>query len=240
MTEFREVQRTSLLPDQIAADIMAKVTDGRLRPGDTLPTEHALAGTFGVSRNVVREAIARLRSDGVVESRQGRGAVVKPISERETFRVDIQALGESGNLADLFELRGLLEIEAAGLAAVRRTSLDLEEMCKVIAELDGDFQFDERRLEADAGFHRAVGKASGNAYLYGIICYISSRLKETTRVTSSVYEKDDLVQVTCNEHRKVLKAIEVGDRAGARTAMAAHISGASKRLNVPVKSISRL
>jgi len=240
MTEFREVRRTSLLPDQIAADIMAKITDGQLLPGDTLPTEHALAGTFGVSRNVVREAIARLRSDGVVESRQGRGAVVKPISERETFRVDIQSLGKSGNLADLFELRGLLEIEAAGLAAVRRTSLDLEEMGKAIAELDGEFQFDERRLEADAAFHRAVGKATGNAYLYGIICYISSRLKETTRVTSNVYEKDDLVQVTRDEHRMVLRAIEAGDRTGARMAMAEHINGASERLKVPVRSLSRL
>jgi len=240
MTEFREVRRTSLLPDQIAADIMAKITDGQLLPGDTLPTEHALAGTFGVSRNVVREAIARLRSDGVVESRQGRGAVVKPITERETFRVDIQSLGKSGNLADLFELRGLLEIEAAGLAAIRRTSLDLEEMCKAIAELDGEFQFDERRLEADAAFHRAVGKATGNAYLYGIICYLSSRLKETTRVTSSVYDKDDLVQVTRGEHLKILKAIEASDRTGARMAMAAHISGASKRLNVPVKSSGTL
>lgn len=240
MTEFREVRRTSLLPDQIAADIMAKISDGQLLPGDTLPTEHALAGTFGVSRNVVREAIARLRSDGVVESRQGRGAVVKPITERETFRVDVQALGKSGNLADLFELRGLLEIEAAGLAAVRRTSLDLEEMCQAIAALDGDAAFDERRLEADAAFHRAVGKATGNAYLYGIICYLSSRLKETTRVTSSVYDKNDLVQVTCEEHRKILKAIEAGDRTGARLAMAAHISGASKRLNVPIKSVSQI
>lgn len=239
MTEFREVRRSSLLPDQIAADIMAKISSGELIPGDTLPTEHALAGTFGVSRNVVREAIARLRSDGIVESRQGRGAVVKPITERETFRVDIQSLGQSGNLADLFELRGLLEIEAAGLAAVRRTSLDLEDMCKAIAELDGEMHFDERRLEADAEFHRAVGKAAGNSYLFGIICYISSRLKETTRVTSDVYIKDDLVQVTRDEHRRILQAIEAGDRTSARTAMAAHLRGAAERLKVPVKSVSR-
>lgn len=240
MTNYREVQRSTLLPDQIAADIMAKITEGTLQPGDTLPTEHALAGTFGVSRNVVREAIARLRSDGVVESRQGRGAVVKPITERETFRVDIQALGKSGNLADLFELRGLLEIEAAGLAAVRRTSVDLEEMCKAIAELDGGSRFDDRRLEADAAFHRAIGKATANAYLYGIICYISSRLKDTARITSNIYEKDDLVQVTRAEHLKILKAIEVGDRLEARRAMSAHISAASKRLNVPVKPTGHL
>lgn len=234
MTHYREVQRTTLLPDQIASDIMTKITEGTLQPGDTLPTEHALADRFGVSRNVVREAIARLRSDGVVESRQGRGAVVKPITERETFRVDIQALGKTGNLADLFELRGVLEIEAAGLAAVRRTSLDLEEMCKAIAELDGAARFDDRRLEADAAFHRAVGKATANAYLFGIICYISSRLKETTRVTSEIYAKDDLVKVTMEEHRQILQAIELGDRTGARKAMATHIKAAAGRLDVPM------
>ncbi|MDN3718549.1 GntR family transcriptional regulator [Roseibium salinum] len=67
MTEFREVRREALLPDQIAADILAKITEGHFRPGDVLPTEHCLADVFGVSRNVVREAIARLRSDGAIE-----------------------------------------------------------------------------------------------------------------------------------------------------------------------------
>ena len=235
MADFREVRRASLLPDQIAADIMAKITDGDLSPGDTLPTEHSLAETFGVSRNVVREAIARLRSDGVIESRQGRGAVVKPMSERETFRVDIRALGKSDNLADLFELRGLLEIEAAGLAAERRDETDLAEMQAAVAEMDGQKNFDEKRLEADAAFHRALGKASGNTYLSAIIGYISSRLKETTRATSDVYAKDDLLDVTINEHRKILSAVETGDKIAARDAMAAHIQGAAERLKVPVK-----
>lgn len=240
MAEFREVRRSSLLPDRIAADIMAKIQDGELNPGDTLPTEHALAGTFGVSRNVVREAIARLRSDGVIESRQGRGAIVKPVSERETFRVDIRSLDKSGNLADLFELRGLLEIEAAGLAAMRRTGADLREMRAAVAILEGHKQFDEQRLEADAVFHRAIGKAAGNSYLFAIICYISSRLKETTRVTSDIYAKDDLVEITLGEHCRVLEAIEAGDRTGAREAMAAHVQGAASRLNVQVKLGTRV
>ncbi|EAV44743.1 FadR/GntR family transcriptional regulator [Roseibium aggregatum] len=235
MVESREVRRSSLLPDRIAADIMAKIQDGELMPGDPLPTEHALAGTFGVSRNVVREAIARLRSDGVIESRQGRGAVVKPVSERETFRVDIRSLEKSGNLADLFELRGLLEIEAAGLAALRRSAEDLSEMRAAVAVLEGHKQFDEQRLEADAVFHRAIGKAAGNSYLFAIICYISSRLKETTRVTSDIYTKDDLVEITLDEHRRVLAAIEAGDRTAARDAMATHVQGAASRLNVEVK-----
>ncbi|MCV0423854.1 MAG: FadR family transcriptional regulator [Roseibium sp.] len=235
MAEFRQVHRASLLPDRIASDIMAKITDGELKPGDALPTEHSLAQTFGVSRNVVREAIARLRSDGIIESRQGRGAVVKPVCERETFRVDIRALGKSDNLADLFELRGLLEIEAAGLAAERRSDADLVVLQTAIADMEGQQEFDEKRLEADATFHRALGKASGNTYLSTIIDYISSRLKETTQATSEIYTRDDLLDVTISEHRKILYAVEAGSRSSARVAMAAHIQGAAERLQVPVK-----
>lgn len=237
MPEFKEVRRASLLPDRIAADILSKINEGELGPGDSLPTEHSLAETFGVSRNVVREAIARLRSDGVIESRQGRGAVVMPISERETFRVDIGALDKSGNLADLFELRGLLEIEAAGLAARRRTEVDLAEMRAALAAMEGHRDFDEKRLEADAAFHRAMGEATGNTYLSVIIGYISSRLKDTTKATAEIYAETDLVGVTIAEHREVLVAIQAGDIAKARTAMAAHIQGAFERLRVPLKDI---
>jgi GntR family transcriptional repressor for pyruvate dehydrogenase complex len=235
MPEFKEVRRASLLPDRIAADILSKINDGELGPGDSLPTEHSLAETFGVSRNVVREAIARLRSDGVIVSRQGRGAVVMPLSERETFRVDISALDKSGNLADLFELRGLLEIEAAGLAAERRSETDLTEMRAALAAMDGHRNFDEKRLEADAAFHRALGIATGNSYLSVIIGYISSRLKDTTRATAEIYAKRDLVTVTINEHREVLKAVHAGDVPAARTAMAQHIRSAAERLEVPMK-----
>ncbi len=235
MADFREVQRASLLPDQIASEIRAKVAAGDLKPGDTLPTEHALAEKFGVSRNVVREAIARLRADGVIDSRQGRGAVVKPISERETFRVDIQSLGKSDNLADLYELRCLLEIEAAGLAAERRTGADLDEIRETLFVMEGQRDFDEQRLEADAAFHRAIGKATGNNYLYAIISYIASRLKDTTRATSDIYGKDDLLEVTLVEHRKIFDAIETGDGPAAREAMAGHVQSAAGRLRVQVK-----
>ncbi len=235
MAEFREVRRSALLPDQIAADIMAKITDGDLVPGDTLPTEHSLAGTFGVSRNVVREAIARLRSDGVVESRQGRGAVVNPLSARQTFRVDIRALGKSDNLADLFELRGLLAIEAAGLAAERRGGADLEEMRTAISVMESGKSVDDNRLEADTAFHRALGRASGNSYLSTFIDYISARLEETAREASVGSAWDDLLPAIVSEHRSILHAVEAADKAAARSAMAAHIQGIARRLNVPVK-----
>ncbi|KAJ57022.1 hypothetical protein ACMU_00590 [Actibacterium mucosum KCTC 23349] len=220
------------MPDLIASEIMSQILGGELKPGDVLPTEAALAESFGVSRNVVREAIARLRSDGLIETKQGRGATVRPPSERETFRVDLSALEETTSLADLFELRGILEIEAAGLAAQRRTEEDLTRLQAAIDNMAGQQEFDEKRLEADAEFHRAMGTATKNAFLATIVDYLSSRLKETTRATNRIYRDGDLIAVTIGEHEKILAAVKAQDAQAVREAMQGHIRGAAKRLGV--------
>lgn len=234
MVEFKEIPRKGYLPDLVATEMMAQVSSGALQPGDNFPTEIALAEMFGVSRNVVREAIARLRSDGVIESKQGRGAIVRPISERETFRVDLAALASGENFANLFELRGMLEIEAAGLAATRRDDGDLVRIRGALEQMRGTGDFDEQRLKADADFHRALGKATKNEYLATIIDYLSSRQKETIRATGEVYPESDLLRVTLAEHQAVFDAVEAGNPGAARQAMAAHIQGAASRLGVEV------
>ena len=232
MPQFKEIRRTGQLPDLIASEIMSQILGGELKPGDVLPTEAALAESFGVSRNVVREAIARLRSDGLIETKQGRGATVRPPSERATFRVDMSALEETTSLADLFELRGILEIEAAGLAALRRTDDDLARLQTAIDNMAGQQEFDEKRLEADAAFHRAMGAATKNAFLATIVDYLSSRLKETTRATNRIYRDGDLIAVTIGEHEKILAAVKAQDTQAVRDAMKGHIRGAAKRLGV--------
>ena len=118
---FGKVGRAEPLHKKVAAMISREIAAGRVQPGDRLPTEHELAQTFEVSRNVVREAIACLRSDGVVESRQGLGAFVVQPELRQAIRIDTDELQQSGNLRSLFELRAMLEVEAAGLAAEQGT-----------------------------------------------------------------------------------------------------------------------
>lgn len=235
MAKFNQIHRSGYLPDLIASEILSRVTSGALRPNDRLPPEQELAESFGVSRNVVREAIARLRSDGVIDTKPGRGAVVLPPDARATFRVDMTQLAKGECLESLFELRALLEIDAAGISANRRTADDITAMQQAIDEMTGQHEFDEQRLEADAKFHRAIGASTQNDYLASIIGYISGRLKETTRATGKVYEKDDLLEVTIQEHQRVLDAIEQQDSDAAQAAMANHIKGAASRLSVAFK-----
>src|SRR5689334_12440796 len=90
------IKRQTHLPTQVAHLIMQEIAAGRLKPGDQLPTEHALAESLGVSRNVVREAIARLRSDGIVQSRQGVGAFLARVAPAATLRIDAESLKDLG------------------------------------------------------------------------------------------------------------------------------------------------
>lgn len=232
MAKFNQIQRGGHLPDIIASEIMSQINSGELAPDAKLPPEHDLAESFGVSRNVVREAISRLRSDGVIDTKPGRGAVVLPPSARSSFRIDVLQLAEENRLSSLFELRGLLEINAAGIAAQRRSEQDLERLEAAIALMEGKKGFGDEQLEADADFHRVLGGATSNEYLATIIAYLSNRLKETVRATDKVYAKDDLIEVTVSEHRMILDAVRSGDAAKARAAMAAHIRGAAERLGV--------
>src|SRR6516164_10632889 len=117
---IRTLGRPPNLPSQVARMISDEILAGRFRVGDRLPTERELAETFGVSRNVVREAIARLRFEGAVEPRQGSGVFVLGNQVNSALRLDAEILRDCSLFANLFELRSILEVEAAGLAAARR------------------------------------------------------------------------------------------------------------------------
>ena len=133
--------RSPQSPSRVAAAIRAEIAEGRLQEGDRLPTEMVLAARFGVSRSVVREAIAGLRSNGFVRSRQGLGAFVVSPRESATLRIDADLTSDLTVFRNVFELRAILEIKAAALAAVRadenhraRISEALERMRAVVAE----------------------------------------------------------------------------------------------------------
>src|SRR3978361_1321752 len=115
--KLRKVSRGPHLPALVASSITREIARGRLKPGDQLPTEQALAVTFGVSRNVVREAIARLRFEGLIWSQQGRGAFVSDAPTATVLKIEHDDRAPAEAFASLFQLRGLLEIPAAFLAA---------------------------------------------------------------------------------------------------------------------------
>jgi GntR family transcriptional repressor for pyruvate dehydrogenase complex len=222
-----QVERELNLPVRVAKLISSEIIDGRLRPGDRVPTEQELSAMFGVSKNVVREAIARLRSEGVLRSRQGAGVFVAEAQARSAFRIEREDLQDFTQFQRLFELRGILEIEAAGLAAARRTKEELKAIDAAMQQLRDD----ANSIDADLNFHRAVSRAAGNNYIATFISFISEHVRETIAMGRSTLDPEVNAKVQVKEHGAIHEAIAKGDPAQARSAMRKHLANAAKRLS---------
>ena len=220
------------LPMLVASSITREIAEGRLKPGDQLPTEQAFAQTFGVSRNVIREAIARLRSEGRVWSQQGRGAFVSEGPQATVLKIEHDVLASAESYRSLFELRGVLEVHAAGLAASRRTTADRRAMAKHIATMRRAPYGSVAWLAEDVAFHQALAEATRNPYIIHIVGFVSERIRESILVSGHQRRTDDIAALTVYEHSRIYRAVRDRDEEGARKAMQIHLMEAEKRLGL--------
>lgn len=223
------------LPEGVASALARELASGPLRPGDRLPTEQMLVARFHVSRAVVREAISRLKSDGLVVSRRGSGLYVAPSACSRSFRLDTGAV--AADLADVgavLELRLAVEEAAAGLAAARRTPAQLAAIGRAHEAMASAEDWDGAGIAADIGFHRAIAEATGNARFTGFITFLGEGLAEAIRVARAAASggPDDTRRVTVEEHARILAAIGAGDATAARRAARAHLRGARRRMGL--------
>jgi GntR family transcriptional regulator, transcriptional repressor for pyruvate dehydrogenase complex len=226
------ITRSPQLPARIASLVAAAIAEGRWKPGERLPTEQALADTYGVSRNVVREAVSRLRADGLVHSRQGVGAFVARTEGIGVLRFDAEGLYDRATFRNVFELRAILEIQAAGLAAERRGPSDLEALSAAFERMTREMEGEEGGVDADLDFHRAVARATGNSQIATVVTFLTEHIRETILATrarpGSFVGK--IIEVTVAEHAAIYESIVSGSAVAARDAMALHIRNAAARL----------
>jgi GntR family transcriptional repressor for pyruvate dehydrogenase complex len=195
-----------------------------------LPTEAALVEQFSVSRTVVREAVSRLKSLGLVDSRQGSGVFVKeqgfsPLNFDAKLAVSKQAV------IQMVEVRRALEAEVAGLAALRRTQADIKRIKKSIVLLDKAVQAGGDGVDQDVQYHRAIAEAARNPFLIGTLEYLGQFLEGATRVTrANEARRTDFARQVCDEHHLIFPAIEAGDALAAREAAARHMDNAIQRI----------
>jgi GntR family transcriptional repressor for pyruvate dehydrogenase complex len=220
------------LPDKVVSMLFADIESGRMVPGEKLPTEQQLADRFGVSRNVLREAVAKLRADGVVETRQGIGTFILEPEKRQVVRIDAATLQDGENMERLFELRCVLETEAASLAAVRGDTESLRKIKSAVDRMGGEERWEEGSIDADLEFHREIARATGNGFFFTFITFIGERIRgsiEYARLTNPLH---DLVAINVPEHVAIYDALAAGDPAEAGAAMRRHIIGAAERVGV--------
>jgi GntR family transcriptional repressor for pyruvate dehydrogenase complex len=225
------------LPHRVATVLSKDVESGHLFPGSRLPTEQQLADRFGVSRNVVREAIAQLRADGIIEARQGVGAFVLAPEQRAAIRIDREALKSGDNMERLFELRRILETESAALAALRRTDEHLASIKAALDRMSGEERWEEGSIDADLLFHREIALATGNGYIHTFISFVCEQIRNSIHYARMTNPLHDLVEINVGEHVRIYEAVAAGDAAAAGRAMSAHITGAAQRVGVSLPEI---
>ncbi|TPL51609.1 FadR/GntR family transcriptional regulator [Mesorhizobium sp. B2-4-6] len=220
------------LPHRVAAFLSREIESGELNPGARLPTEQELSEKFGVSRNVVREAIAQLRADGLIEARQGIGAFVLAPEQRAAIRIDREALKDTHNMERLFELRCILEAESAALAAARRNQEHLDSIKAALDRMGGEERWEEGSIDADLLFHREIARATGNSYIHTFISFVCEQIRHSIHYARMTNPLHDLVEINVGEHVRIYDALVAGDPEAAEAAMRAHIVGAANRVGV--------
>ncbi|KGD87636.1 GntR family transcriptional regulator [Rhizobium sp. YS-1r] len=235
VADFSQIRRSEHLPARIAAEISREISEGRIAPGQKLPTEHLLAKTFGVSRSVVREAIAQLRNEGLVETRQGIGAFATEIERRQSIRIEQGNLSDPDSFRSLFQLRMALEVEAAGLAAIHHTLDDLAKLDEALAQMTGAEKWTEQGIVADLAFHRLVASATRNEYFLQFISFIAERIHVAINAARATAILEEIVEITIAEHVAIRDAIATRDPAKAKKVMRYHLEGAASRLNLQLE-----
>ena len=228
---FTPVTSGARLSDQVAQQLAAEIAAGRLTPGEKLPSESRLVEQFAVSRTVVREAVSRLKSLKLVDSRQGSGVFVSASPPYAPLNFDARH-GESRTaVIQMAEVRRALEAEAAGLAAQRRSAADLRRLKQAMQALDRAVAAGGDGVEEDLKFHQAVADAAHNPFLIGTLDYLAQFMRGAIGVTrANEARRADFAAQVREEHAAVLRAIEARDRTQARAAASNHMDNAIGRI----------
>lgn len=205
-------------PRQVLEQLRAAIISGDAPAGAKLPSEPALATSFGVSKSVIREAVKVLCSQGFVTVKQGRGTTVNEQSSWNVIDPEVLlATRRDSTLADLIEARRLHEPQLARLAAERADPAAHAR----IAEMLIDHRLPvERHVQIDVEFHRRIAEAAGNPILLILLDSIGILLAEHRR---ALYEIDGSVERALEFHRRIYDAIAAGDPSEAEAAMRAHL-----------------
>ncbi|MFD0681272.1 MULTISPECIES: FadR/GntR family transcriptional regulator [unclassified Paenibacillus] len=229
MTEKEKVSQ------MISRELLHRIETGEFLPGSKLPTEMELGAQFGVSRVPIREALSVLRAAGVISSRQGGGSYVEERIGGSALLHHIRIENDdAGVIKHLFEMRKILEPEAAYLAAIRRTPEQLEQMHQALNRLEIESSdVDKIGTEADIEFHRTIILATQNPIMIQMMESLSAlyerALEITLRPNLGLKEKRKAVY---KEHQDIVLAIEMEEPELAKIQCAIHLKNAEKKLSL--------
>lgn len=228
--------RAPSLADTLALRLREEIVSGRLRPGEKLATEQQISETYGVSRPTVREAIGRLKHDGLVVTRQGAGAFVADPTAVSVFRLDVADFSDKGEIRNIVELLMAIEASATEHAAERRTEEDLHAIQAQLDAMQQAIDRGEPGVDEDLAFHRTIVEATGNPFFRDLSDFLDRRVRTFIRTArANTARLQGLTQTVQEEHQAIFDAIAKRDPQGARHAAETHLRNAAARLALYLK-----
>ncbi|SIQ44883.1 GntR family transcriptional regulator, transcriptional repressor for pyruvate dehydrogenase complex [Rhizobium sp. RU35A] len=217
------------LPDIVFERMHRAIKSGSYAPDERLPTEHDLAAEFEVSRPVIREALRRLRDQGLIYSRRGAGSFVRALGLKEPL-----GFGQLENVADLlncYEFRLTLEPAAAASAALRHDAGDLASIRQALELLRDATNRQSHREDADYQFHLAIARAAQNSYFFTAMEALKDHIAVGMKFHgASVKREASGLSRVFSEHEAIAGAIAARNPEAARQLMHDHLTGSRERL----------
>lgn len=218
------------LADQVTEALINKIR-GNEFVDSQLPSEQAMAEGFGVSRTVIREAISRLKAEGLIDTRQGRGAFVRTDRLDVPFRIDLNSADLLGSLLHIIELRRGLDAEIAFLAASRRKRDQMAAIRRTLADIERASKAGHDAAAEDLAFHLSIAQATGNPLFLELLSFLNQFLYIAIRVTrANEDQRVEFSEQTRVEHMAIAAAIERQDPEAAATAAKTHMINAAVRI----------
>ncbi|WDP91737.1 MAG: FadR family transcriptional regulator [Desulfobacter sp.] len=212
---------------RVESEIIRMIETGEAAPGCRLPSERALAERLKVSRNTVREAIRALVEKGILFCRRGAGSFVAPEAEEQIARaLQKEMAGKRVRLAEIFEVRKMLEPAIAGRAAEIIGEAGLADLEEIVRRQEAALEKGQDPAVFDTRFHEALAKATGNSVLCSLFSTLNAVLAE-----SRDFQPPRRAALSISSHRQILSALRARDREKASRAMADHMEKTQSLLN---------
>lgn len=225
-------QGAARLTDGVKDGVSRLIASDNLQAGAKLPTAEQLCLRFGVSRTVVREAIASLEAEGRLVSKRGSGVFVSEASPAPPGPLVMRSPNDIAEMLEFMELRMSIEIEAAGIAAERRTETDLLRIEQAMINFEQYLKDKTMASDADRALHRSIAQATGNPKFSEFVDQLGERLIPRKALGAAFADADEQISFLRkihSEHRIIADAIADRQPEMARDSMRIHLDNGRRR-----------
>jgi GntR family transcriptional repressor for pyruvate dehydrogenase complex len=229
---LRPVETPKSLSAEVVDRLAEQIISGKLPVGAKLPSEQEMMRGMGVSRTVVREAVAALRARGLVITRQGAGAFVDRDTRAQQYAIDPEGLGSLDSVLDILELRMAVETEAAAVASERATAAQIKAIGEAHRVFGRAISSGERAIKEDFAFHQAIALATQNSRFVEFLDFLGRLIIPRQSIRSFEGNPEGPRQYLGRiekEHELIFQAIGARSPKKARDAMRGHLVKSRER-----------